>query len=351
MKNKIDAAQFKPVTSKARLEINLALSPLLLFVFALSLIILSLWFVLTARSINVVTFPPDAEVTLGSWLKINLGNNWLVRPGDHLFSVSAAGYNDLAYPYQVTDARIQKLQLSLTPLPGDLEIILTPENTGEIFIDNNSYGEVPGIVKNIPAGLRQARIEVDRYLDYEVELQIRGQGIQEKLNVALVPAWATLTLTSSPVGADLYVEGKLIGKTPQSYQVLQGKRQIQLRNEGYKTWDKEITVTAGTPINMGVVPLAKADGSVIINSTPSGATVSVGNNFYGKTPVQVSLSPTIKHRVSLMKEGYKDITQDIALESAKQSTLSLTLEPEMSSVNIIVVPKDCLLYTSPSPRD
>ena len=340
MKNKIDAAQFKPVTNKARLKISLALSPLLLFVFALSLIILSLWFVLTARSVNVMTFPPDAEVTLGSWLKISLGNNWLVRPGDHLFSVSAAGYNDLAYPYQVTDARIQKLQLSLTPLPGDLEIILTPENTGEIFIDNNSYGEVPGIVKNIPAGLRQARIEVDRYLNYEVELQIRGQGIQEKLNVALVPAWATLTLTSSPVGADLYVEGKLIGKTPQSYQVLQGKRQIQLRNEGYKTWDKEITVTAGTPINMGVVPLAKADGSVIINSTPSGATVSVGNNFYGKTPVQVSLSPTIKHRVSLMKEGYKDITQDIAVESAKTSTLSLTLEPEMSSVNIIVVPKD-----------
>ena len=85
-----------------------------------------------------MTFPPDAEVTLGSWLKINLGNNWLVRPGDHLFLVSAAGYNDLAHPYQVTDARIQKLQLSLTPLPGDLEIILTPENTGEIFIDNNS---------------------------------------------------------------------------------------------------------------------------------------------------------------------------------------------------------------------
>ena len=110
MKNKIDAAQFKPVTNKARLEINLALSPLLLFVFALSLIILSLWFVLTARSVNVMTFPPDAEVTLGSWLKINLGNNWLVRPGDHLFSVSAVGYNDLAYPYQVTDARIQKVQ-------------------------------------------------------------------------------------------------------------------------------------------------------------------------------------------------------------------------------------------------
>ena len=70
MKNKIDAAQFKPVTNKARLKINLALSPLLLFVFALSLIILSLWFVLTARSVNVTTFPPDAEVTLGSWLKI-----------------------------------------------------------------------------------------------------------------------------------------------------------------------------------------------------------------------------------------------------------------------------------------
>jgi len=340
LNNKISPAQFKPVTNKARFEANLSLSPLFLLGFASFLIISSLWFVLTARSINVVTFPPEAEVALDSWLKINLGNNWLVRPGNHLFSINAPGYNNLAYPYQVTDARIQKLQLSLTPLPGNLEVILTPEKPGEIFIDDKSYGEVPGMVTNIPAGLRQARIEVDRYLDYEAELKIQGQGILEKLEIALVPAWATLTLTSSPVGADLYVEGKLVGKTPQSYQVLQGIRQIQLRNKGYKTWDKEITVTAGTPINIGEVPLAKADGTVIINSTPPGATVSVGNNFYGRTPVEVSLSPTIKHRVSLMKEGYKNIAQDIAVESAKTSNLSLTLEPEMSSVNITVVPKD-----------
>jgi formylglycine-generating enzyme required for sulfatase activity len=340
LKNKIDAAQFKPAINKARLEVNLALSPLFLFVCASSLIILSLWFVLTARSINVVTAPPEAEVALASWLKINLGNNWLVRPGNHLFSISAAGYNDLVYPYQVTDDRIQKLQLSLTPLPGDLEVILTPEKTGEIFIDNKSFGQVPGIIKNIPAGLRQARIEVDRYLNYETELQIQGRGIQETLDIALIPGWTTLTLTSSPVGADLYVEGKLIGKTPQSHQVLQGVRQIQLRNEGYKTWDKEIAVTAGTPINLGVVPLAKADGTVIINSTPPGATVSIGDDFYGKTPVQVSLSPTIKHKVNVMKEGYKDVTQHIAVESAKISNLSLKLEPEMSSVNIIAVPKD-----------
>jgi formylglycine-generating enzyme required for sulfatase activity len=340
LKNKIEAAQFKPATNKRRLKINLALSPFFLFVFASSLIVISLWFVLTARSIIVVTFPPDAEVTLGSWLKISLGNNWLVRPGEQSFSIRAPGYKNLVYPYQVTDARIQKLQLSLTPLPGDLEVILSPQKTGELFIDNKFYGEVPGIVKNIPAGLSQARIEVDRYLDYETELQIQGRGILETLNIALIPGWTTLSLTSSPVGADLYVEGKHVGKTPQSYQVLQGVRQIQLRKEGYKTWNKEIAVTAGTPINMGAVPLAKADGSVIIKSAPPGATVSIGDNFYGKTPVEVNLPPTVKHTVSLMKEGYKDITQNIAVESAKVSSLSLTLEPEMSSVNIITVPKD-----------
>jgi len=340
LKKEIHAAQFKPAANKNRLDIKIALSPFFFVISVSLLIIVSLWFVLTARSVNVVTIPSDAKVETESWLSLNIGDNWLIRPGNHSFSFSAHGYETLNYIYKVTDARIQKFQLSLTPLPGNLAVTLVPKMSGEIFIDDKLFGQVPGMVKTIPAGLRQIRIEVDRYLAHETELQIRGRGLEEQLSVKLTPGWTMLKLNSKPTGADLYIGGTRVGQTPVTHEVLQGAREIQLRRKGYKTWIKEIAVKAGIPINIGTVPLAKADGMVIIESVPSGATVTVDDNFYGRTPVKLELSPAIKHAVVLMKEGYKNSTQNIAVESAKTSNLNIALLPEMASVNFVTVPKD-----------
>lgn len=340
MKEKIHAAQFKPATKRSRFNVTFAVTPLFFFLAISLLVSLSLWFVLTARSISIVTIPQQAQINMDSWLALNLGNNWLVRPGEHAFSVEAKGYESLTYPYQVTDARIQKLSVALTPLPGDLVVALSPKMSGQIFVDGKLFGKVPGVIENIPAGLRQMRIEVERYLDHEIELRIKGRGIEEILEVNLLPGWAKIKLDSDPALADFYVEGERIGPTPQTYEVLQGLREIKLKSKGFKTWTKEIEVTAGIPINMGTIPLAKADGVIVIKSEPSGATVSIDNNFYGKTPVKLELSPSVKHEVVLVKEGYKNATQSIAVESAKVSNLTVTLLPEMASVNFVTIPKD-----------
>ncbi len=52
------------------------------------------------------------------------------------------------------------------------------------------------------------------------------------------------------------------------------------------------------PVETSVyVPLAKAEGILLVTSTPAGSTVVVDGTPYGNTPVTLHLSPGIHHLV------------------------------------------------------
>lgn len=62
---------------------------------------------------------------------------------------------------------------------------------------------------------------------------------------------AAVSLTSTPEGADINVDGKYIGNTPSSIQLGVGDHVISIQKSGYKEWRKTITTTAGSTINVG----------------------------------------------------------------------------------------------------
>jgi len=59
-----------------------------------------------------------------------------------------------------------------------------------------------------------------------------------------------ITVESSPFGADVYVNEKLVGKTPKSTSVKIGTYHITVKRDGYYNWEKDIDILEGksTPI-------------------------------------------------------------------------------------------------------
>src|SRR5437667_531294 len=78
-----------------------------------------------------------------------------------------------------------------------------------------------------------------------------AQGAAPNANgaVAGVPG-ATLSVTSTPAGADIEVDGGYIGSTPSAVPVTLGNHTITVKKQGYSNWERNIRVTGGT-VNVG----------------------------------------------------------------------------------------------------
>lgn len=63
---------------------------------------------------------------------------------------------------------------------------------------------------------------------------------------ATVPSQASLTIDSSPSGADIEVDGAFVGSTPSTISVASGQHEIAVRKKGFAVWSRTLNVTGGT---------------------------------------------------------------------------------------------------------
>ncbi|MGE3772863.1 MAG: PEGA domain-containing protein [Gammaproteobacteria bacterium] len=306
-------------------------------------------YLLLARSVQIETVPPDAELSVDAWFAPRLGAHWLLTPGRHAVRASAPGYRRLATTITVTDATLQRQEIALTPLPGRLAITLTPAVEAVVRVDGRRAGKAPGTLEEIEAGPRVIEIAAPRYLPYTAKIAVRGKRLEESLDARLEPAWAAFELQSAPAGATLLVDGATLGRTPYAGELIHGQRKLVVQMRGYKPWSRTIDVVAGRAVSIPDVTLAEADGLLEIVSNPPGAAITVDGRFRGEAPTKVAVTPNRDHRVTAMKSGYAPQTTLARAAPEAVTALALQLEPELAVVNLITEPADAELLIDGQP--
>ncbi len=61
---------------------------------------------------------------------------------------------------------------------------------------------------------------------------------------------ATVTVKSTPLGADITVDGKFVGNTPSTIPLSPGDHTVSVEKEGLRPWQRQMTVSAGGNINL-----------------------------------------------------------------------------------------------------
>ena len=59
-----------------------------------------------------------------------------------------------------------------------------------------------------------------------------------------------IILTSVPDGADVYVDDAFVGNAPAALELPAGKHTVKVSQSGYAAWTKEVSVYAGSEVNM-----------------------------------------------------------------------------------------------------
>jgi len=337
----LTAASFEPLSHAAAEKRRIAPAQILMGV-AAAVVIGLLFFLFTARSLTLnIDTDADARYSL-SGLHWAFGDRLLVRPGDYALAVTADGYHPYEQVITVGDADTQQLDIKLAPLPGTLTINTTPAGA-TLTLDALPLGPAPIASLSLEAGDYRVTAALPRYQRWEGNVSIVGRQQDQTLEVALVPDWAQVRFSTTPVSVTASVDGEPTDITDDGVAVLSGERTLVLSAPGFVPEAITLSVVAGVDQTLGDIRLTPADATLTLESVPPGAGVSVDGTFAGLTPLVVPLSPSEGHAVRVSKVGFKPGTFNVTLARGETAGRTITLEPELGEVRFDITPAEAEL--------
>jgi formylglycine-generating enzyme required for sulfatase activity len=302
-------------------------------------------FVFVATPVSFEVSPaPDTMHIGGIWPGVEVGGRLLMIPGEYRVRAARAGYRPLDTRVDIAGSEHQTLAFTLEKLPGIVRFVVRPDVPATVSVDGTVAGTTPLGDVEISAGEHEVRVEAQRYAPSSLRVDVRGLGERQDVEVVLSPLWAEVSISSEPAGARVLLDGKDIGKTPLRAEILEGTYRLSLEREGYDTLARTLHVTANEAQSLPPFTMVESDGIVRVETNPAGANVSVGGQFRGRTPVELSLRPRQEHTITITKAGYERIARKVAVEPASSETLALSMSPRYGTVFVTTQPVDAELY-------
>ena len=305
---------------------------------AVVLLLAAAWLLLST-SIMVDIDPPDATVELrGFPPPITLGDTRLVMPGNYALKASRPGYADIEEALEVPFGPARTFRYTLRELPGLLTVETVPPVACRLFIDDAETPLDGQGRAEVARGAHRLRIETERYFVHEQDIEVDGFGKPQTLTIELQPAWAAVSITSRPQGAEVSVDGLSVGRTPLTTDILQGGREIRLVLDGFKPFLLRQEIRAGQAIDLAAIELEPVDGRLSLVTSPAGATVTIDGVYRGVTPLELDLAANTEHAVRIGKAGYRTVEQALSLKPGETRTVETSLPAEYGTVFLSVKP-------------
>ena len=128
------------------------------------------------------------------------------------------------------------------------------------------------------------------------------------------PILSELKVTSSPDGAQVFLDNNLVGVTPYTAYTLVGTYKLEVKKSGYNTVSKTVTIEENKPSTVNAV--MNRNMPVMIYSDPN-ATVYLDGKRIGDTP-NTFIVQGGKHKMTLIAQGYMTKRTSVEFTEANQ---------------------------------
>ncbi len=182
-------------------------------------------------------------------------------------------------------------------------------NEAEIWIDDVrvATGSWKG---KLEYGPHRIECKKESHRTTEMVINVDPQTLGPIVLESPEPIYGTLIVSSTPVGAEIFVDDKFLGSTPGAFRVLIGERKVAIKRTGYNTENKTLTVTESETSRIDVklndiIPIT-------ISSTPR-ATLYIDGERVGQTPWSRTVIAG-EHKVKLQAPKFYDLEKTIKVD-------------------------------------
>jgi PEGA domain len=231
--------------------------------------------------LNVQSTPGDAEVVVKS------------ARGDELFRGNGARFTQTldpgSYIVQVTHPRYSPISAPITVAPAVVNVVLAEMSQGQflgylrvqsdvpgasVFLDERgpgALGRTP-FQNAVKVGKHHVWIDKPGYKPVERDIDV-GVGDDPLLKVSLERVdFGRIRVVASRPDAEVYVDGKRIGRVPIETDVAHGQHTVKVSAEGMKDWKQDVQVQRGqaTPLRVRLRPKVGRAGAWVTAGVAAG---------------------------------------------------------------------------------
>ncbi|HOT95461.1 MAG TPA: PEGA domain-containing protein, partial [Methanoregulaceae archaeon] len=208
----------------------------------------------------------------------------------------------------------------------------------EVSVNGSVAGTTPVDLPR-PPGTYAVALSLDGYEPYGTTVALdpeENRSVEVLLQAS--PGAGTLRVTSVPDGAEVSLDGTVLGRTPYtSGRVDAGVHDLALQREGYERYTERITVLAGRLTRVDAVLVrTPTTGILSVLSSPAGASVRIDGVDRGETPYEGRGFTPGTHLVELRREGYWDYRVQAIVAANQRTEVFTALEPLPSPGRLII---------------
>ena len=194
----------------------------------------------------ITVTPKTASVFIDEELQENDGSGEITKLlpyGEHQYRVEAGNYLPEAGVVTIGKEK-QTLTISLKSALASLSVNSTTPGT-RIFVNEKLRG-TDKWQGSLAAGMYVIEGKLDGYHDSKTTINIGKQEAKTVTLPALVPMYGTLSVNYKPIGAEVWLDGKQLGSSPDIFKnVLAGKHALTIKKSGYSDHSETIILAEG----------------------------------------------------------------------------------------------------------
>lgn len=245
-----------------------------------------------------------------------------LKPGKYTYRVEAPLYHTDAGIVEIADSK-KELNVVLKPAFGYINITSTPESGAMVMIDGKEQPiATPCQSEPVASGEHTVQVVKEMYQPLTQKVLV-ADGQTTPIKIALQPNFAVVSVTT-PADASVSINGLEKGKGNWQGRLNAGVYSIEATKAKHRPAKQDIDVVAGDTKTVDLQP-TPIYGSLDVMTTPSGATITIGDKEYGTTPNTINRLLIGDYSVKLTKEGYASITKSTIVAEGKSTELNETL--------------------------
>lgn len=222
--------------------------------------------------------------------------------GNHQYRIEAASYLTKAGVVTIGQEK-QAIDITLESAQGELTLE-SPMPQADIYL-NERYVGTGSWTGKVDAGNYIAEVRLDGYRTRSMSIVIEEQEVRGFTLPMPQPMYGSLQITSTPKGAEVFVDSVSQGVTPLYLnELLAKKHQIIIKSPGYQDYVDTVAVKESERSTLDAVLSDVLTAT--FQSNPSGAALTINGTAVGNTPYTTEMS-TGDYQIKLELQGYETI--------------------------------------------